>query len=82
MPRRGQGLQGPPLAPRFPAGSPAGRRWAQLKQGREGETATSCLPDRGVLTVPGPSCPLGPCLGLAQNPGGRRESMPLSVGLG
>lgn len=71
--REGAGTLGAPLSPRFPAGSPAGRRWAQLKGGKAG---ASCLPERGVLAVPGLSCPLGHSSGLAQNPGGRRESMP------
>lgn len=34
---------GAPLAPRFPAGFPAGRRWAQLMGG----AGASCLPERG-----------------------------------
>ena len=71
--REGAGTPGAPLAPRFPAGSPAGRRWAQLKWGG-GSRHLMPARERGAV-VPGLSCPLGHCLGLAQNPAGRKECM-------
>lgn len=64
LPRRGQGLRGPP-GTKVPSWLPG---WQEVGTAEGGEAGASCLPEKGVPVVPGLSCPLGLCPGFGTEP--------------